>query len=36
MLPGILGITDLPELRKMVKNLTYTVAKEPAVPKQLP
>ena len=31
MLPGILGITDLPELRKMVKNLTCTIAKEPAL-----
>jgi hypothetical protein len=31
MLPGILGITDLPELRKMVKNLTCTIAKEPSL-----
>ncbi len=29
MLPGILGVTDLPELRKMVKNLTFSLAEEP-------
>ena len=32
MLPGILGVTDLPELRKMVKNLTFTSAAEPSEP----
>jgi hypothetical protein len=35
MLPGILGVTDLPELRKMVKNLTFTVAAEPTEPPEL-
>ena len=35
MLPGILGITDLPELRKMVKNLTFTATAEPSEPENL-
>ena len=35
MLPGILGITDFPELRKMVKNLSFTVAAEPSEPENL-
>ena len=35
MLPGILGVTDLPELRKMVKNLTFTVSAEPTEPEGL-
>lgn len=35
MLPGILGITDLPELREMVKNLTFTTSKEPTEPEHL-
>ena len=35
MLPGTLGVTDLPELRKIVKNLTFTVAAEPTEPPEL-